>query len=283
MGSSVPLFREHGSGDGRGSAMDRDSRIPGELLLVAGLFWSESGLFAALVADRLEMSQYLLLHIGSCAMGAALGLCWIWWVGIVEHAGSRTAVLVHGMVWIGLAGPFGALIVAALLVPRTGQGRRLPNHAAVEPVELTPVEALHSGLLDRRFRLDQTPHIRSMLDIMIDGTQTEKLDALRLIANRYVPGLAPATWRALEDKDASVRVFAATVIAQQHNLHTKRIGALQSAAATEPSCARKWRELAQAHADYAACGLLETSRADAETREAHACLTQAVQVPVEQA
>jgi hypothetical protein len=185
------------------------------------------------------------------------------------------------MVWILLGGPFGALIVAALLVPRSasaGQDGSLSDLVAAEPTELTRVEALHSGLLDRRFRLEQGHQIRSMLDVMIDGTQVEKLDALRLIASRYVPGLASATWRALEDKDAAVRVFAATVMANQHNMHTKRIGALQAAAANEPGCTDKWRELAQAHADYAACGLLDTSRADEEAHEASACIARATEV-----
>jgi hypothetical protein len=280
MGSSVPLLRDHGGGEEHGVAMGSESRAGGELLLVASLLLPEAALFAALVGGALEMAQYLLLHIGGCATVVALGLCRIWWIGAAESAGSRTAVLLHGMVWILLAGPFGALIVAALLVPRSasaGQDGSLADQVAAEPVELSRVEAMHSGLLDRRFRLQQGAHIRSMLDVMIDGTQVEKLDALRLIANRYVPGLAPATWRALEDKDAAVRVFAATVMAHQHNMHTKRIGALQTATANEPGCTDKWRELAQAHEDYAACGLLDTSRADEEAREARVCMARATQ------
>jgi hypothetical protein len=250
-------------------------------LLVAGLFWPESALFLALMAGRLEMSQYLLLHLWVCATGAALGLCWTWWTGAAERAASRTAMLLHGIVWIFLAGPFGAFVVGALLVPRAaslGQDDSLPAQTAAEPSELTQVEMLHSRLLDRRLRLEHAHHIRPLLDVMIDGTQLEKLDALRLVAKRYVPGLAPAIRRALEDKDAAVRVFAATVIAQQHNTHTKRIGALQTIAANAPECRDNWCKLAQAHADYAASGLLETSRAEAETRQAQTNMTRAAQI-----
>lgn len=154
MGSSVPLFREPG-GREADSVMGKQSRAV-ELWLVAGLFWSESGLFAALITDRLEVSQYLLLHFGSCATVAALGLCWIWRDGFTEPVISRTTVLLHGVLWIVLAGPFGALIVAALLLPRStsvGRQRKLADQVAATPVKLTRVEALHSRLLDRRFRL----------------------------------------------------------------------------------------------------------------------------------
>ena len=72
--------------------------------------------------------------------------------------------------------------------------------------ELTRLELLHGSLLDRRLRLEQCAPIRPLLDVVIDGTQIEKLDALGLISKRFVPALAPILKRALEDKDAAVRV-----------------------------------------------------------------------------
>ena len=83
-------------------------------------------------------------------------------------------------------------------------------------------------------RLERAHAIRPLLDVIIEGTQLEKFDALSLISKRYDPALAPALRRALEDKDASVRVLAATVLAQQNNAHTKRIGALQAIARLTP-------------------------------------------------
>ena len=280
IGSSVPLPHDQPTGDERAGAADRGSRATVELLLLACLFLPEIALFLALIAGGLEISQYLLLHVGVCASAAAIGICVTWWASAGADARSRTAVLLHATVWIILAGPFGAFIAAVLLMPRAvslGQGEGMLGQAASEPSEQTRLEKLHSRLLDRRLRLEHAHHIRPLLDVMIDGTQTEKLDALRLIAKRYVPGLAPAIRRALEDKDAAVRVFAATVIAQQNNMHTKRIGALQTIAANAPECMENWRELAQAHADYAASGLLETSRAEAETRQAQTYMARAAQ------
>ncbi len=192
-------------------------------------------------------------------------------------------MLLHATVWTLLAGPFGALIAAMLLTPRAApasQDDGLFAQALAEGSELTRLELLHSMLLDRRLRLEHAHDIRPLLDVMIDGTQMEKLDALRMIAKHYVPALAPALRRGLEDKDASVRVFAATAIAQQNNLHTRRIGALQDTATSAPDCSDHWRELAQAHADYAESGLLEAARADAETRQAQAYLARAAEIPV---
>lgn len=281
MGSSISLSCAHGAADECPDTITRERQTPGELFLVAGLVGPSAALFLALAASRLTVAQYILLHVGSCAMGTALGLCWIWWRDPDEHAGSRSTVLLHAMAGVLLAGPFGAAVAAVLLVPRaaaTGGGEGVLAPDPVGDPEVMRLEELHNSLLDRRLRFAQAHAIRPLLDVMIDGTPTEKLEALRVMARRYVPELAPAIRLALEDKDAAVRVFAATVIAHQNNLHTKRIGALRIIAQGTPECSDHWRELAQAHADYAASGLLETSRAEAEARQAQAYRARAAQV-----
>jgi len=281
MSSSAPLARDNFVVDERANSTVRASPTPGELLLIAGLLWPESALLLALISDRLEMSQYLPLHLGACATTAALGLWWICRFSATEHPKSRTAMLLHATIWVLLAGPFGAFVAAALLLPRTAstsQGESLADQGAARHSELTRVEILHSSLLDRRLRLEQAHHIRPLLDVMIEGTKMEKLKALRLIAKRYVPEFATAARRALDDEDASVRVFAATVIAHQHNAHTKRIGALQTIATAAPECADNWLQLAQAHTEYAASGLLETSRIASETRQARTHMRRAARL-----
>jgi predicted Zn-dependent protease len=82
----------------------------------------------------------------------------------------------------------------------------------------------------------------------------------------------------LEDRDGSVRVLAATVMARQHNAYTKRIGALQAFAKTSPERPDHWGELGRARLDYAGSGLLEASRADAEATRARADLIRAKQL-----
>jgi hypothetical protein len=151
--------------------------------------------------------------------------------------------------------------------------------SAVEPTtELTRLELLHGSLLDGRLRLEHSHTIQPLLDVIIEGTQNEKLDALGLVFKHYAPSLAPALKRALGDKDASVRVLAATVMAQQHNAYTKRIGALQIVASATPESSNHWRQLAQAHFDYAQSGLLEASRAEAEASRAFTHLARATEL-----
>ena len=140
--------------------------------------------------------------------------------------------------------------------------------AAANRPALPRLELLHGALLDQRLRISGGRATRPLLDVTIDGSQTEKFDALSLISKNYQPALAPALRRALEDRDGSVRVLAATVVAQLNNAHTKRIGALQTAAAAAPTHAAHWRELGRARLAYAESRMLEASRAEAEAARA---------------
>jgi hypothetical protein len=177
------------------------------------------------------------------------------------------------LAWTTLAGPFGAFIATGLLlVPRGGgasasaAGR--PNLADGPDAAVSRLELLHHALLDRRLRLGQAHLIRPLLDVILDGTQIEKFNALSLISKRYAPAVGPALKRVLEDKDGSVRVLAATVMARQHNGYTRRIGERQAIARATPDDPNGWSALARAHLDYVGSGLLEKSRAETEWEQA---------------
>ena len=254
------------------------------LPLVGGLLCLEAVLFAAFSANHPEMPMVLGIHLGLCALTATVGRWWVRAHSGVAHAEDNAATVLHLAAWTTLAGPFGTIIAAMLLVPQRDAGgadagsdsSATPSEAMPPgmggPHEMTRLELLHSALLDRRLRIGGAHPIRPLLDVMIEGRQLEKLDALSLISKRYAPALAPALWRALEDGDSSVRVLAATVMAQQHNAHTKRIGALQVAASAEPARSDGWGELGQACLDYAESGLLEASRAETEASRGRAHL-----------
>jgi hypothetical protein len=256
-----------------GAEPDGPPRTSSPQSIVLSLLWLESVLFLAFAADRLEMPVYMSLHLGLCAITAAFGL---WWVRVSIAASDTkdaTVLVLQLVAWTTLAGPFGTFIAAALLVPRSVAARCTEATDATAATiarrsDLTRLELLHGSLLDRRLRLGHAHAIRPLLDVMIEGTQTEKLDALSLISKRYASALAPALKRALEDNDGSVRVLAATVMAQQHNTFTKRIGAIQASARAAPDSSNHWSALGQAHLDYAESGLLEASRADAELSQA---------------
>jgi hypothetical protein len=223
------------------------------------------------------MPEYLSYDLGLCAVTATIGILWVRASAAAEDANDETSMVLQLVAWTTLAGPFGSLIAAALIVQRSDAPCRADT-VTVQPSELPHLELLQSSLLDHRLRLGRAHAIRPLLDVVIEGTTVEKLDALSLISKRYVPTLAPALKRALEDNDSSVRVLAATVIAQQHNAYTKRIGALQAVARAAPESANDWSELAQAHFDYAASGLLDASHAKAEVSRARAHLAHAAEL-----
>jgi hypothetical protein len=244
-------------------------RVSGLPTLVVLVFCLESALLLAFVTGRFDTPLFAGLHLGVCAATATLA----WqWVGPPGESRRRLAVMLQLAAWSAVAGPFGSLAAGALLVPRRGRADRDMNassaeaapQSAVTRVELTRLELLHGSLLDSRLRIARAHAIRPLLSVIIDGTQAEKFDALSLISKRFDPALAPVLKRALQDKDGSVRVLAATVTAHQHNAFTKRIGALQATARAAPEVISHWCDLAQAHFDYAESRLLEASQVETE-------------------
>ena len=192
------------------------------VLLVAGLLALELMLFLAFATARITMFSYMGVHAGLCVAALAAGGRWAGRHSHGREAADRTAMVLQLVAWTGLAGPFGALTAVGLLVPRNVGANGRGRDSARGQAEMSRLELLHGSLLDRRLRLETAHSIRSLMDVIIDGTQFEKLDALSLISKSFVPALAPPLKRALEDKDAAVRVLAATVMAQQHTSRCDR-------------------------------------------------------------
>ena len=259
-------------------ASNNVSSAPFQWWLVPGVLCAESALFLALATQRIDQPSYLILHLGSCAATAVFG---VWWAAASPPATAtdRAVLILHLVAWTTLAGPFGAFIASGISIgitigprPHGGEasaGATAPPNVADRPdAAVSRLELLHHALLDRRLRLGQAHRIRPLLDVILDGTQMEKFDALSLISKRYAPAVAPALKRVLEDKDGSVRVLAATVMARQHNGYTRRIGECQAIARATPDDPNGWSALARAHLDYVGSGLLEESRAETERAQA---------------
>jgi hypothetical protein len=113
------------------------------------------------------------------------------------------------------------------------------------------VEGTHVALLDRRIRIEGACRINPLMDVIAEGAQAEKLEALGVIYRRYEARLSVVLKRAMQDSDASVRVLAATVIAKLHGTYTRKIGDCQAAAAVQPALAQNWREAGEARIGYA--------------------------------
>ena len=273
---SVPkTFREQAEHD-RGPAETTVKTPTFALVLGCSLVALDAVLFVALNTERLAWLPAVGAHVALC-VGLAIP-------GLRNARRSSPGVewqeaMLQLAVWTALLGPFGAIIGMTLLLPRAGMGSAAATAdtataTAERHAKPSRLQTLHNTLLDGRLRLDGAHAVRPLFDIIIEGTPTERLEALGLIAKHYDPAFAPALKRALQDTDTSVRVLAATVMAQLHNKHTKQIGTLQDAAlaASDPVA---WRMLGEARLAYAASGLLEPDRAKREVDEAHACQARA--------
>lgn len=241
-------------------------------LLGCGLLGFDSVLFASFHTARIDWQSALGAHLALGLVTAMPGFG-------AGHGGGRQVKRLQLAAWTTLMGPFGVLIGMMLFLPRAQVRAGTPQQGPAMPddeAESAPsrLETLRNNLSDGRLRLGGGHLIRPLLDVVIEGTVTEKLDALSLIAKRYVPGFAPALRRALQDSDGSVRVLAATVVAQLHNGHTRRIGALQNTVQAAPT-PEVWRALGESRLAYAASGLLEADRAEREADEGRDCLARA--------
>jgi hypothetical protein len=172
-------------------------RISRSLLLVFALLCLQSALFLVFATDHCDIRTFLILHIALCAATATFGRWWIGGPRTADGADDTTATVLQLAAWTAVAGPFGAVVAAALLVPRSAGASHVEAMVESGRPGLTRLELLHSSLLDSRLRLERGHAIRPLLDVIIEGAQTEKFDALSLIAKRYDPALAPALKRAL--------------------------------------------------------------------------------------
>jgi hypothetical protein len=131
---------------------------------------------------------------------------------------------------------------------------------------------------DIRLQLRTKPTVRPLIDVIAEGTQTEKFEALRIIARRYDPGLAPALRCALADGSAPVRVLAATVIAKQRMVYLEKVGALLAEMAGKPDRPQPLRKLARARLELAESRLLDAPRVREEIALAREELARAAEI-----
>lgn len=264
-----------GEGDrpesGPPKAAPGQARLVRTLPLIVGTLCAQGALLAAFLGGHLGTPGFVALHMATCGVVVCFGRL---------RRPDEAAMAIQLAAWTCLGGVFGSIMAAALLVP---QGSAMVpalgadgDGAAVDRAGMTRLELLHGALLDGRLRISGAHTARPLLDVMLDGGQTEKFDALSLISKNYEPILAPALRRALEDRDGSVRVLAANVFAQLNNAHTLRIVTLQAAAVAAPAEAAEWRDLGLAHLGYAECGLLDAARAGSEAARAVEYLTRAI-------
>jgi hypothetical protein len=236
--------------------------------VVVLLAW-QIALLSALLGGIIELGAYAGIHFFGCFVLAA---CLVWRLNAAA-IDDRCSTALQMVAWSTIAGPFGALVALALLLPSAPAGSKILGDRDVDGATtgccaIGRVERTHIALIDHRVRLEGACRIRPLIDVIAEGSQPEKLEALGIVYRRYEARLSAVLKRALGDPDTSVRVLAATVIAKLHATYSRKIGDCQTAVAATPGFAQNWRNLAEARLAYAESCLLETSRARAQIEHA---------------
>jgi hypothetical protein len=229
--------------------------------VVVLLGW-QIALLLALLGGIIELGAYAGIHFFGCFVLAA---CLVWRLYALAIDNRYSAAL-QIVAWSALAGPFGAFVAVALSLPAAPIRSKIMRDGDIDgPTTDWPaierVERMYLTLLDRRVRLEGACRIRPLMDVIAEGSQSEKFEALAVVYRRYEARLSAVLKRAMRDPDTSVRVLAATVTAKLHATYSRKIGDCQTAAAAKSGLAQNWRNLAEARLAYAESGLLEAARA----------------------
>jgi hypothetical protein len=266
---------------GRGATAP-DARRRRSALLVIGLLVTLLGwqiaLWVALLDGFVGLGAYAGIHFGGCMVLAA----WLLWRRNGAGVDGPSLTLLQIVGWSAAAGPFGAFVAVALAF---GPGPLRAGVVTDHDVENRPadrsidrVEAIHLAMQDRRIRVEGARHIRPLMDVVAEGSQLEKLEALGVVYRKYDSRLSVVLKRALQDPDTPVRVLAATVTAKLNATFTRKIGDSQAATVATPNLAQAWQNLAAARLAYAESGLLEASRARVEIEAAMGDLARAAAI-----
>jgi hypothetical protein len=245
--------------------------------LVVMLGW-QLALFLALLGEAIELDVYLGVHFLGCFAFAA----WLYRRSNTSSIDDRYSAALQIVAWSAFAGPFGTFVASALLCPSPIGPKILRDRefdsATADGSAIDHAERMHVALLDSRVRIEGACRIRPLMDVIAEGAQPEKLEALGVVYRKYEARLSAVLKRALRDPDPSVRVLAANVMAKLHATYSGKIGQFQSTAAGHPRLALSWRNLAEARLAYADSGLLEAARARAQIEFAVGDLSRAAEL-----
>jgi len=225
-------------------------------------------LLMALINGFVGLGGYAVIHLTGCL---AL-IAWLIWRRSAGEVVSHYTTFLQIVVWSAVAGPFGAFVAFALAfrVAGTATPFVIDPEAETSPGDGPELEQVdvHLALRDRRIRLEGAHRVSPMMDVLAEGSNSEKLAALGVIYRRYDARLGAVLKRALQDSDTSIRVLAATVTAKLNSTFSRKIGDCQAATSAAPDLAESWRNVAAARLAYAESGLLQASRARQEVEAA---------------
>ncbi len=141
-----------------------------------------------------------------------------------------------------------------------------------------PGRQLYEQIISGRTTGGRTESLASFSDILQLGAVEQKVAVISLMARHFKPEFAPALKMALTDKDATIRVQAATAAADIEDGFLSRGIELRRAVEAAPRDFGALMALARHHDDYAYSGLLDPDRAAEERKNALAAYSEATTI-----
>lgn len=233
------------------------------IALIAVLLGVQIELVLLVGEEALGILGYGLAHLLSCLAAWSVRR----WISTPDGIAGRSDCVLQIVILTLFAGPFGTVISGGLLMPAKRDHRPMGSRDAA-PTSAQGAQDDHGAPIQRRRRPQNGHGVRPLLDVIAEGTQAEKFEALRVIAKLYEPALAPTLRYALGDSSAPVRVLAATVMAKLRMVHLEKVVRMQTEVACQPGRPQPLRKLARARLDLAESGLLDAPRVRVEVERA---------------
>lgn len=215
----------------------------------------EAGIWYLYVERRLPFYALPLVHIGE----AVLLFRWIKWQYYhKQDIGMPTFMLMMQATF----GPFGSLISFITLIAyqyyRKRSGSFIEWFATLFPEDkVNESNALYERIIFGLDNHNSKVHIEPFQDILSYGTLKQKQMALMKITRYFRPQFAPILRQALEDKEAAIRVQAATIMAKIERDFTKKYMLLEREVQEDSANVNTMMLFAELCDEYAHSGLLD--------------------------
>jgi polysaccharide biosynthesis protein PelE len=263
MNASLPI----GASCGPAPASRLAALVHAAMLAVSfGAVSAELGIALAGLHAFAPPPSLLLAHLAVCgALGGA--------AAVFRRYGGRDAGFLLLVVATAALGPMGAAGASFSAALRCVFARRSTPferwYASLFPeMAASPTRALYQRIALRGAGPAARSTVAPFGDVIALGTVQEKQSVVTMVADAFRPAFAPALRSALNDSEPAIRVQAATASARIENRFLERSMALEERRAATPGDADALLALARHHDEYADTGMLDTSRAQGERRQA---------------
>lgn len=213
------------------------------------------------------------LHLLLCLLTAA----WAYFYRPGGRPRRAAVMLAVSMPFVGPFAPAGILITGPLYVwfRRTSSPFEEWYMSLFPDKPSDPGRQLYEQIISGRTSGGRTESLTSFSDVLQLGSVEQKVAVISLMARHFKPEFAAALKMALTDKDATIRVQAATAAADIEDGFLARGIELQHRVEEAPTDFETRLALARHHDDHAYSGLLDADRQIEERRLALAAYTEA--------